>query len=77
MTTGALVFYFRAILKNRSAYVLGGIVALVYALNYMLLQMETYALLAGSLVLFLLLCVVMYLTANINNNKAITKVEQQ
>lgn len=31
--------------------------------------METYALLAGSLVLFLLLCVVMYLTSNIDNNK--------
>ncbi len=62
MTTGALMFYFRAILKNRSAYLLGGFVALVYLLNYMLLQMETYALLAGSLVLFVLLCVVMYLT---------------
>ena len=73
MTTGALMLYFRAILKSRSAYVLGGFVAVVYALNYMLLQMETYALLAGSVVLFLLLCVVMYLTANINNNKELTK----
>ncbi len=69
MTTGALMFYFRAILKSCSAYLLGGFVALVYALNYMLLQMETYALLAGSLVIFVLLCIVMYLTANINNNK--------
>ena len=75
MTTGALMFYFRAILKSRSAYVLGGFVAVVYALNYMLLQMETYALLAGSVVLFLLLCVVMYLTANINNNKELVKTE--
>ena len=47
----------------------------VYALNYMLLQMETYALLAGSVVLFLLLCVVMYLTANINNNKELAKTK--
>lgn len=75
MTTGALMFYFRAILKSRSAYVVGGFVAVVYALNYMLLQMETYALLAGSVVLFLLLCVVMYLTANMNNNKELTKTE--
>lgn len=75
MTTGALMLYFRAILKNRSAYMLGGFVALVYALNYILLQMETYALLAGSLLLFVLLSVVMYLTANINNNKVITKTE--
>lgn len=75
MTTGALMFYFRAILKSRSAYVLGAFVAVVYALNYMLLQMETYALLAGSVVLFLLLCVVMYLTANMNNNKELAKTE--
>ncbi|MBQ2877832.1 MAG: inner membrane CreD family protein [Bacteroidaceae bacterium] len=75
MTTVALMLYFRAILKNRSAYMLGGFVALVYTLNYMLLQMDTYALLAGSLVLFLLLCVVMYLTANINYNKTIAKTE--
>ena len=75
MTTGALVFYFRAILKSRSAYMLGGFVALVYMLNYMLLQMETYALLAGSLVLFLLLCVVMYLTADMSKNKELPKSE--
>jgi inner membrane protein len=75
MTTGALVFYFRAILKSRSAYMLGGFVALVYMLNYMLLQMETYALLAGSLVLFLLLCVVMYLTADMSKNKELPKAE--
>ncbi len=75
MTTVALMFYFRAILKSRSAYMLGAFVALVYALNYMLLQMETYALLSGSLVLFLLLCAVMYITANINNNKTTAKTE--
>ena len=66
MTTISLMLYFRAILKNCIAYLFGGFVALVYALNYILLQMESYALLAGSLVLFLLLCVVMYLTTNIN-----------
>ena len=33
------------------------------------------ALLAGSVVLFLLLCVVMYLTANMNNNKELAKTE--
>ena len=69
MTTVALMLYYKGILKNRSAYMLGGFVALVYVLNYILLQMETYALLAGSLVFFLLLCTVMYLTANINNKE--------
>lgn len=64
MTTGALILYFRAILKNRSAYMLGLFVTIVYAMNYMMLQMETYALLTGSLLLFILLCVLMYITAN-------------
>lgn len=67
MTLGALLFYFRAILKSKTAYWLVAFVALVYVVNFMVLQMETYALLAGSLVLFVLLCGVMYLTANINN----------
>ncbi len=71
MIVAALVFYFRGILKSRSAYVLGSFIAAVYVVNYLLLQMETYALLAGSLVLFALLSVVMYLTANMN-----TKAEQ-
>ena len=64
MTISALMLYFKAILKNNSAYMLGGFVTIVYVVNYMLLQMETFALLAGSLVLFALLCVVMYLTSN-------------
>ena len=71
MTVCALTFYYRAILKSRSAYVLGLFVAMVYGVNYMLLQMETYALLAGSLVLFVLLCVVMYLTSKTKNNDVI------
>lgn len=69
MTVVALMLYFRAILKNNSAYILGAFIALVYILNYVLLQMQTYALLAGSLLLFVVLCVVMYLTANLGNNK--------
>lgn len=66
MTLTSLLLYFRGILKNRSAYLLSLFVALVYIVNYMMLQMETYALLTGSLVLFVLLSVVMYLTANMN-----------
>ncbi len=71
MIIAALICYFRGILKSRSAYILGSFIAAVYVVNYVLLQMETYALLAGSLVLFVLLSVVMYLTANMN-----TKAEQ-
>ncbi len=66
MTTVALTFYFRAILKHRSAHLLGGFVALVYIANYILLQMEVYAMLTGSLLLFVMLSVFMYFTANLN-----------
>lgn len=69
MTVMALMLYFQAILKHQSAYLMGGFLAAVYAVNYILLQMETFALLAGSLVLFALLSVVMYFTANSNNRK--------
>lgn len=75
MTIGALILYFRAILKGRSAYLLGGFVATVYAINYILLQMESYTLLAGSLVLFALLCGVMYFTANLNGITKTSKTE--
>ena len=75
MTTTALTLYFKGILKSRNGYTLGGFVALVYIVNYMLLQMETYALLAGSLVLFVLLCVVMYMTTTINTPKELIKTE--
>lgn len=66
MTTLALTLYYGGILKNRSAWVLGGFISMMYATNYILLQMETYSLLAGSLLLFVLLSVMMYFTANMN-----------
>lgn len=71
MTTVALTLYFKAILKGRGAYTLGGFVAMVYVTNYLLLQLDTYALLVGSLVLFVLLCIVMYLTSNMNNSREV------
>ena len=65
MTTAALLGYFRGILKSRAAYTLALLVAVAYALCYILLQMGTYALLTGSLVLFVVLAVIMYYTAGI------------
>ncbi|MBQ1636889.1 MAG: inner membrane CreD family protein [Bacteroidales bacterium] len=47
------------------------LVALAYIVSYVLLQMETYALLTGSLILFLLLAVVMYFTRNLNKKEDI------
>ena len=76
MIIGALIFYFRAILNNKSAYLLGLFVTLVYIMNYILLSMEIFSLLTGSLVLFVLLCMVMYLTANLNKSEG-NKVESE
>ena len=70
MTVAALFGYFRGILRDRSAWLLTALVALAYLLSYVLLQMETYALLAGTLVLFVLLVGIMYLTTNLNKRAA-------
>lgn len=66
MTVGALFFYFRGILRDQSAWLLTCLVAVAYLLSYVLIQMETYALIAGTLVLFALLAGIMYLTRNLN-----------
>ena len=66
MTVAALFGYFRGILRDRSAWLLTALVALAYLLSYVLLQMETYAFLVGTLVLFALLVGIMYLTRNLN-----------
>jgi len=70
MTVTALFGYFRGILRDRVAWVLTGFVALAYALSYLLLQMENFAFLAGTLILFILLAGVMYLTRNLNKEDA-------
>ena len=67
MTVAALFGYFRGILRDRSAWLLTALVILAYLLSYVLLQMETYALLAGTLLLFALLVGIMYLTRNLNS----------
>ena len=66
MTTLALYGYFRGILRDNTAYALVAMVAIAYILGYVLVQMETYALLAGTLILFAILAVIMYLTRNLN-----------
>lgn len=65
MTTAALTGYFRGILRNSTAWLLGALVALAYIVCYILLQMETYALVAGTLVLFVLLVGIMYFTRDL------------
>ena len=65
MTTAALTGYFRGILRNRTAWLLGALVAIAYIVCYVLLQMETYALVAGTLVLFVILTGIMYFTRDL------------
>ena len=65
MTTAALTGYFRGILKDRTAWLLGCLVAIAYIVCYILLQMETYALVAGTLVLFVILVGIMYFTRDL------------
>lgn len=62
MTTVALGAYFYGFLRSKTALAFTGAVACLYGFIYTLLQMETGALLAGSIALFLILCVVMHFT---------------
>jgi inner membrane protein len=59
--------YAKSILKNRSVTLMvGGIPAILYAYLYILLQIEDYALLMGSVGLFGVLCAIMYMTRTID-----------
>ncbi|MBO4605372.1 MAG: cell envelope integrity protein CreD [Bacteroidales bacterium] len=64
MTTAALGGYFMGLVKNKWAVLLTALVAVAYGVIYILLQMETYAFLTGTLLLFVILCVIMFLTRN-------------
>ncbi len=60
-------FYARAILKNtRFMLVIAGVLTTLYGFLYINLQLQDYALLLGSIGLFMMLAVVMYLTRNID-----------
>jgi len=66
-TTVLVVWYSSAVLgAGRSVTTLGGVLAALYAYIFVLLQMEDYALLAGSLGLFLILAAVMGMTRRLN-----------
>ena len=59
--------YAKSALKGRRpAAIIGGILAALYLFLYVTLQLEDYALLLGSIGLFVILAVVMYLTRRIN-----------
>lgn len=69
MTITMLTLYTAGILKIRkTAFLIGGALALLYAYIFVLLQMETYALLAGSIGLFVILGIIMYFSQKIKWN---------
>lgn len=63
MNVITLTCYSRAILRNRTAYLLGALLTLIYTYTYIMLLMYSYALLTGTLLLFTVLCVIMFITA--------------
>jgi inner membrane protein len=66
MTVTLLTLYTAAILKEKkTALTIGGLLALLYSYIFVLIRMETHALLAGSVGLFVILAVIMYFSQRI------------
>jgi inner membrane protein len=64
---GLISAYCAAILRSwRAGGLIAGMLAALYAVLYVLLSLEAYALLIGSLLLFVALAAIMYLTRNID-----------
>lgn len=63
--------YSAAVLKSwrRAAYI-GGLLAALYAVMFILLSLETFSLLIGSLLLFVALAAIMYVTRNLDWGKS-------
>ena len=65
--TGMSIFYSALIYRRPTAAIcMGSATAIAYAAIYVILQLEDYALLTGSILLFILLTVLMYFTGKIN-----------
>jgi inner membrane protein len=66
-TVGLITFYTAYIFKSaRETALLSGILTGLYAYLYFILQMENYTLLVGSVGLFVILGVVMYVSRKVN-----------
>lgn len=69
MTVSLITCYMAAVLKIfRTALVIGALLAALYLNVYILIGLETYALLAGSVGLFVILAVIMYVSQRIDWN---------
>lgn len=67
MTIGLITTFLAAIFKGnrKTALLVGGLLTLLYIFLYVLLQLETYALMVGSIGLFLILAAVMFVTVRL------------
>lgn len=67
LTIGLIGLYIRAIMKRvRPALIMAGLLTALYTYIYVLIQLETLALLAGSLGLFVILAMLMYFSKKID-----------
>ena len=54
------------VIEKKYAMVTGSLLVVLFGYIYIILQPENYALLAGSLALFMIIALIMYLTRNVN-----------
>jgi len=67
MTIGLISWYSRSILKDKKlAFLIGGNLIILYGFIFVILQLQDYALLIGSLGLFTILTIVMYFSRKID-----------
>lgn len=71
MTISLITIYSYFVLQTaKGAVIVASILALIYSYLLIVLNLEAYALLTGSLLLFILLATVMVITRNIDWNEA-------
>ena len=67
MTIGLIPLFMRTLLRNtRAALFIGLLLTVLYTFIYVIMQLESYALLVGSLGIFVILAVAMYASQKIN-----------
>ena len=74
---GLITAYTKAVLESTGrAAIIAGVLAVLYAVLYVLLQLEDFALLLGSLALFVALAVLMYVTRDVRAEE-VSETEQR
>ena len=76
-TISMITIYFYSLIKqNLATFILAGIMLLLYAFLYIILQIEDYALLFGSTFLFVILGVIMFVSNKIKWGKPAPEIEE-